>query len=230
MAGGMKKNNPRTSATLGLIICMAFVFGHALPAVGGHQDYEVMSAGTQLLLSGQLQNIDYQYALTEDEKKLWLGPLLELMHENLPVEMRREFITALIYESKRAGLSPELIMAVVHVESRFKKYAISYAGARGFMQVMPFWVETIGAPGHNLFDLKTNLRYGCLILRHYLDMEKGNLTRALARYNGSLGKPDYPDLIFAALARWRVNIQTAREMLEYDEGAQRDYAAGLGES
>jgi soluble lytic murein transglycosylase-like protein len=92
------------------------------------------------------------------------------------------------------------VLGVVHVESGFKKYAVSKAGARGLMQVMPFWVELIGRKDDNLFHLRTNIRYGCVILRHYLDLEKGNLYRALGRYNGSLGQPDYPNLVLAA---WR---------------------------
>ncbi len=90
------------------------------------------------------------------------------------------------------------MLAVIQVESNFRKYAVSTAGARGYMQVMPFWVDVIGTKDHNLFHLRTNLRYGCLILRHYLDIERGNLTRALGRYNGSLGKLWYPNLVQAA--------------------------------
>jgi soluble lytic murein transglycosylase-like protein len=87
------------------------------------------------------------------------------------------------------------------VESNFRKHAVSYAGARGYMQVMPFWVKLIGAKDHNLFHIRTNLRYGCTILRHYLDMEKGDLYRALGRYNGSLGRPEYPALVQNAWQR-----------------------------
>lgn len=86
----------------------------------------------------------------------------------------------------------------MQVESGFRKYAVSSAGARGYMQVMPFWVKLIGRPDDKLFDLRTNLRYGCTILRHYLDIEKGDIYRALGRYNGSLGKPEYPNMVRAA--------------------------------
>jgi len=103
------------------------------------------------------------------------------------------------YEAMRAGLDPHLVLALIDVESKFRKYAVSRAGARGLMQVMPFWVEQIGEPGHNLFHERTNLRYGCTILRHYLDREHGNVTNALARYNGSLGQGDYPARVFKAL-------------------------------
>jgi len=102
------------------------------------------------------------------------------------------------YEATRAGLDPQLVLGLMQVESGFRKYAVSSAGARGYMQVMPFWVKLIGRPDDKLFDLRTNLRYGCTILRHYLDIEKGDIYRALGRYNGSLGKPEYPNMVRAA--------------------------------
>ena len=111
---------------------------------------------------------------------------------------RTDFLKTVHYEAKRAGLDPQLVLGLIEVESNFRKYAVSNAGARGYMQVMPFWVKEIGTPEHNLFHLRTNLRYGCTILRHYLDMEKGNLYRALGRYNGSLGRPEYPNMVRAA--------------------------------
>jgi soluble lytic murein transglycosylase-like protein len=94
------------------------------------------------------------------------------------------------------------VLAVIHHESGFKKYAVSVADARGYMQVMPFWTRVIGTPEHNLFHLRTNLRYGCVILRHYLDRESGDLYRALGRYNGSLGRPEYPTAVMAAMQRF----------------------------
>jgi soluble lytic murein transglycosylase-like protein len=117
---------------------------------------------------------------------------------------RREFLATVHYEATRAGLDPQVVLAVIHHESGFKKYAVSVASARGFMQVMPFWTRQIGAPEHNLFNLRTNLRYGCVILRHYLDIERGDYYRALGRYNGSLGRPEYPNAVFAAAGRYRV--------------------------
>lgn len=112
--------------------------------------------------------------------------------------LRLELLRTIYYESKRAGLDPDLVLAVVRVESRFRKYAISSAGARGYMQVMPFWADIVGEPSSDLFNVKTNLRLGCAILRNYLDKEHGNIHRALARYNGSLGRDNYPNLIYAA--------------------------------
>ena len=105
------------------------------------------------------------------------------------------------YESRRAGLDTALVLGLIEVESNFRKYAISSAGARGYMQVMPFWIKVIGRTDDNLFHLRTNLRYGCNILRHYLDIEKGDLYRALGRYNGSLGKAEYPNLVRGAWER-----------------------------
>ena len=91
-----------------------------------------------------------------------------------------------------------MVLGLIQVESGFRKYAVSSAGARGYMQVMPFWIRVIGEPQHNLFSLRTNLRYGCVILRHYLNIENGDYFRALGRYNGSLGQPEYPDAVNAA--------------------------------
>ena len=104
------------------------------------------------------------------------------------------------YESTRAGLDPQLVLGVIEVESAFRKYAVSSAGARGYMQVMPFWTNLLNRPNDNLFHLRTNIRYGCVILRHYLDIEKGDYFRALGRYNGSLGQRAYPDKVLRA---WR---------------------------
>ena len=108
---------------------------------------------------------------------------------------REDFLTTVHYEATRAGLDPQLVLSLIQVESAFKKYAVSRVGAHGYMQVMPFWVKSIGNADHNLFNLRLNLRYGCTILRHYLDIEHGNLFRALGRYNGSLGRATYPNLV-----------------------------------
>ena len=113
-------------------------------------------------------------------------------------QLRHDLLQTIYYEAKRAGLEPNLVLSVIRVESNFRKYAISSAGARGFMQVMPFWANIVGETSSDLFNLRTNLRLGCAILRSYLDKEQGNVHRALARYNGSLGRNDYPNLIYAA--------------------------------
>ncbi len=117
--------------------------------------------------------------------------------------VRRDFLQTVWYEAKRAGLDPSLVMALIDVESAFRKHAISYVGARGYMQVMPFWARLIGdGDPSRLFHMQTNLRFGCVILRHYLDRENGNLYMALGRYNGSRGRPEYPNAVFAAWRRW----------------------------
>lgn len=114
---------------------------------------------------------------------------------------RVEFLRQLHHAASEHDLPPEMVLAVIQVESAFKPYALSYVGAQGYMQVMPFWRNEIGRPDDNLMDLKTNLRYGCAILAHYLKREKGNWTRALGRYNGSLGKTKYPIKVFNAWQR-----------------------------
>ena len=111
---------------------------------------------------------------------------------------RDEFLKTVHYFSLRVRLDPQMVLGVIHVESRYKRYAVSSAGAQGLMQVMPFWVKVIGQPGDNLFDMKTNIVYGCAILRHYLDIENGDYFRALGRYNGSLGRAEYPNSVNAS--------------------------------
>ena len=140
---------------------------------------------------------------TEIEGRVWMDEMSERLKSRMPTKsVREDFLRTVHYEASRAGLDPQLILGLIQVESGFKKYAVSSVGAKGFMQVMPFWVRSIGAPDHNLFHLRLNLRYGCTILRHYLDIERGDLYRALGRYNGSLGQPQYPNLVVGA---WRKN-------------------------
>ncbi len=113
---------------------------------------------------------------------------------------RLDFLRLLHREAARANITPELALAVIDIESRFNRYAISSVGAQGYMQIMPFWLKEIAGPGeNNLFHTRTNLRMGCTILRYYLDREHGNLVNALARYNGSYGKPQYPQLVINTL-------------------------------
>jgi soluble lytic murein transglycosylase-like protein len=130
----------------------------------------------------------------------WVANMSAKLARRIPdAATRTELLATVHYEATRAGLDPQLVLGVIHHESNFRKYAISSADARGLMQVMPFWVRLIGSPGQNLFQLRTNLRYGCTILRHYLDVENGDVYRALGRYNGSLGQPDYPMAVTAAM-------------------------------
>jgi soluble lytic murein transglycosylase-like protein len=134
----------------------------------------------------------------------WLGTMSErLKPRQTEHPARLAFLETLWYESKRAGLEPALVLGLVQVESGFRKYAISLAGARGYMQVMPFWARSIGdGDALRLFHLQTNLRFGCVILRHYLDVERGDTFLALGRYNGSRGRAEYPDAVFGARKRW----------------------------
>ena len=136
--------------------------------------------------------------------RTWLAEMSRVLAVRMPDETARtEFLATVHYEATRAGLDPQLVLGVIHHESGFRKYAVSVADARGFMQVMPFWVRLIGTPDQNLFQLRTNLRYGCTILRHYLDLEKGDVYRALGRYNGSVGRPEYPTAVMAASHRYQ---------------------------
>jgi soluble lytic murein transglycosylase-like protein len=127
-----------------------------------------------------------------------------LMRRKPDAFVRREFLNTVCYEAKRAGLEPNLVLGLIQVESGFRKYAISSAGARGYMQVMPFWARTIGdGDASALFQMQANLRFGCVILRHYLDIERGNLFMALGRYNGSRGRAEYPNMVTAAWRTWK---------------------------
>ena len=134
----------------------------------------------------------------------WLGASSErLQRQKAELVTRVEFLQTLWYESKRAGLEPALMLGLVQVESGFRKYAISSVGARGYTQVMPFWSRQIGdGDAARLFVMQVNLRFGCVILRHYLDVEKGDLFMALGRYNGSRGQAAYPDMVMGARKRW----------------------------
>ena len=139
---------------------------------------------------------------TRQELAPWLAEMSKRIAHRVPDEReRRELLTTVHYEAIRAGLDPQVMLGVIYHESGFKKYAVSVAGARGYMQVMPFWVVVIGKAEQNLFHLRTNLRYGAVILRHYLDIESGDYYRALGRYNGSLGRPEYPNAVMAATRR-----------------------------
>src|SRR5690349_99990 len=134
----------------------------------------------------------------------WIDAMSPRLAARMPDALaRNDFLATVHYEATRAGLDPTLVLGVIHHESNFRKYAISSADARGFMQVMPFWVRLIGTADQNLFQLRTNLRYGCTILRHYLDVERGDLYRALGRYNGSVGQADYPTAVMAAMKRYQ---------------------------
>lgn len=138
------------------------------------------------------------------DAEVWLTDMSQRLERKVPAhETRLELLRAIHEEATRAELPPELVLAVIEVESNFDPWAISSAGARGLMQVMPFWLKEIGRPQDDLFEPRTNLRLGCTILRYYLDKAKGDLTHALARYNGSYGSRAYPQRVFDILSlRW----------------------------
>jgi soluble lytic murein transglycosylase-like protein len=168
-------------------------------ALAGAQQYEVLSAAVRAARAHAGHDRTPIHA-NDLAKRAWVRAMTRRLIARFQDEdSTRRFLAIVRYEAMRAGLDPHLVLAVIDVESKFRKYAVSRAGARGFMQVMPFWVREIGEPGHNLFHERTNLRYGCTILRHYLDRERGNLANALGRYNGSLGQADYPTRVLTAL-------------------------------
>ena len=172
------------------------------PAQAGNQDEERLADSTRASLQSAIADRAVPVLLFKggpDSAHRWLTEMSSRLERRIPDRKQRiELLKTVQYEATRAGLDPQLVLGVMQVESGFKKYAVSSAGARGYMQVMPFWVKLIGEKHHNLFALRTNLRYGCVILRYYLDREKGDFFRALGRYNGSLGQADYPNLVLSA--------------------------------
>ncbi|OWY38248.1 transglycosylase [Xenophilus sp. AP218F] len=186
-----------------LSVCLALA---ATPAWAGAQKEEALAANVASTMHRSVSDANAPRLVFDDPRlgQAWLAEMSRRLQKRIPDPWVRErLLTAIQYEATRAGLDPQLVLGLIQVESGFNKYAVSGAGARGLMQVMPFWVRHIGNPRHNLFDLTTNLRYGCTILRYYLDVERGNLFRALGRYNGSLGRAEYPNLVMGAWKnRW----------------------------
>ena len=193
------KNSRQKSIFLVLWVLLVLPFNTT--AFAGAQAEEALSASVKAVLQRAVsdQAAPKLAFATQQEADDWLSEMSQRLAKKMPDKSYREdFLNTVHYEATRAGLDPHLVLGLIEVESGFRKYAVSGVGARGYMQVMPFWTKTLHAPDHNLFHLRTNLRYGCTILRYYLDIEKGNLFRALGRYNGSLGKPDYPNLVKSA--------------------------------
>jgi soluble lytic murein transglycosylase-like protein len=173
----------------------------AVSVQAGAQKQEVLSASVRSMLHRAVadQAAPKLAFSSQQEAQLWLDDMSQRLAKRIPdANDRFDLLSTVHYEATRAGLDPHMVLGLIEVESGFRKYAVSKVGARGYMQVMPFWTRTIGSNDQNLFHLRTNLRYGCTILRHYLDREKGDLYRALGRYNGSLGKPEYPNMVKAA--------------------------------
>jgi soluble lytic murein transglycosylase-like protein len=197
-----------------LILATALAFGlAAAPSRAGNQREEALSASVQAALSKAIADQAPLSSSFSDagEESVWLADMSRRLAKKIPDDKYRvELLRTVHYEARRAGLDPQWVLGLIEVESAFRKYAVSSAGARGYMQVMPFWVRQIGRPDDNLFNLRTNLRFGCTILRHYLDIEKGDLYRALGRYNGSLGKPEYPQAVRTAWSRnWQYRATVA---------------------
>ena len=177
----------------------------AVQARAGNQLYEPMTASVRAALHKAVSDHAAPFLAfsTAGEARAWLHAMSHKLERRIPDRtLREEFLVTVHYEAKRAGLDPQLVLGLMQVESAFRKYAVSSAGARGLMQVMPFWIKVIGGDDDNLFHLRTNLRFGCVILRHYIDIEKGDLYRALGRYNGSLGRPEYPNMVLGAWKQW----------------------------
>lgn len=190
-----------------LLLCIAGT------AFAGAQQYEPLAASVRAALHATVSDRRPPTSSFQNpiEAANWIEEMSARLAKRMPnQDSRLEFLRAVHYEAKRAGLDPQLVLGLIQVESGFKKYAVSSAGARGYMQVMPFWVRLIGDRNDNLFHLRMDLRYGCTILKHYLDIEKGDLFRALGRYNGSLGRPEYPNAVRAAWERhWHYRPKAA---------------------
>lgn len=193
-----KKRTPLPE--LALIVCLAlhtpFARGAGAPRTG-----KVDPALIALLRRAAAQPYGFRDRYSAE---VWLADMSTRLHRILPYpSFRINLLKDVHFEATRAGLDPDLVLAVIQVESDFNPYAISGVGARGLMQVMPFWLKRIGKPSDNLFHVQTNLRYGCTILKYYLDQAHGNIAKGLAMYNGSNGRTFYPARVYHALdQRW----------------------------
>ncbi len=189
---------------------LLFLFAAGVNSIGaeaGQQQYEPLAASVRSALAAAVNDRSPPEPVfaSVNHRVDWLANMSERLPRRWKPELqhRVDFLKTVRYEATRAGLDPQLVLGLIEVESYFRRYAVSHAGARGYMQVMPFWANLIGdGDATKLFDARTNLRFGCLILRHYLDIEKGDMFRALARYNGSLGRSEYPNAVFSAARKW----------------------------
>lgn len=179
-------------------------------AHAGNQKEEALADAVRVALSNAIRDARPPRPTFGNERDRlryegWLAQMSERLKRKLPDQQTRtEFLTTAWYESHRAGLDPAMVLGLIQVESAYRKYAVSMVGARGYMQVMPFWTNIVGDRNRSaLFNMQANLRYGCSILRMYLDMEGGNYFLALGRYNGSRGKPEYPNAVLSAWNNWK---------------------------
>ena len=193
-------------------VAIAAAIGLGAVAQAGNQKEEALADSVRLALSRAItDSAPPKVRINDIDQRIrylhWLGEMSSRLSRRLPDrQVRIEFLETLWYEATRAGLAPDLVLGLVQVESAFRKYAVSSVGARGYMQVMPFWTRAIGdGDASKLFHMQTNLRYGCSILRLYIDMERGDLYLALGRYNGSRGKPEYPNAVLDAWKRWELS-------------------------
>lgn len=205
--------------------CAAVASLRIAPAHAGAQVEEPLADAVRTALSSAIASSAPpvpHFPTTEDRLAYlrWLGAMSpRLARRKVDWQERKEFLQTVWYESRRAGLDPALVLGLVQVESAFRKFAVSAVGARGYMQVMPFWSRLIGdGDAGKLFQLQTNLRFGCVILRHYIERERGNLFMALGRYNGSRGQSQYPNAVLAASRQWQWD----------DPGPQKDAEAIRG--
>jgi soluble lytic murein transglycosylase-like protein len=177
-------------------------------AAGGQIEEPLIDSVRTALSSAIANSAPPVPEFTDTEQRLkylrWLGAMSDRLKRRKPDwQTRKDFLQTVWYESRRAGLDISLVMGLIQVESAFRKFAVSRVGARGYMQVMPFWTRVIGdGDASRLFHMQTNLRFGCVILRHYLDRERGDLFMALGRYNGSRGRAEYPNAVRAAQRQW----------------------------
>jgi soluble lytic murein transglycosylase-like protein len=200
----------------GLALATVLGAGAALPVYAGAQREEPLANSVRTALSAAIaKSVPPVPVFVDDRRKesyeRWKRGTGERLKKRKPDDLvREEFLRTVWYEATRAGLDPTLVLGLIEVESGFRKYAISVAGARGYMQVMPFWSRTIGdGDAARLFHMQSNLRFGCVILRHYLDIEKGDLFLALGRYNGSRGRAEYPNAVLGARKRWEAAVAEA---------------------
>ncbi len=181
--------------------CAALLLFASGAVHAGAQVEEPLAASVRAAMSAAVSDKSAPFLVFKDpeDARRWLNEMNARLSKRIADRKERtELLKTVHHEAMRAGLDPQLVLGLMEVESGFRKYAVSTSGAQGYMQVMPFWVKLIGKPDHKLFHRTLNVRYGCVILRHYLDIEKGDYYRALGRYNGSLGKPEYPNLVLAA--------------------------------
>lgn len=209
---------PGSSGGLSRRACLVSLSSAAAPAAwlaapqvahaGGQLEEPLMDSVRTALSSAIANQAPPEPEFFNTESRLhylrWLGTQSDRLRRRKPEwEVRRDFLQTVWYESKRAGLDVSLVLGLIQVESGFRKFAVSSVGARGYMQVMPFWTRVIGdGDAGKLFHMQTNLRFGCVILRHYIDREQGDLFMALGRYNGSRGRNPYPDAVFGAQRGW----------------------------